>query len=122
MNDVLRLIVLLEASACLWFTVVVLLRYRRRYLQAAHSGTGGRRQRDGQRGKDTPWIGLLPLHVYLVTASTFVFEIQSVALVSSHLGDRVIWYGTPLSLIAFPLLLAALFIVAQYENRVTGRG
>lgn len=120
MNNFLRLIVLLEASGCLWFTAVVLVRYRRRYLQAAQMGTAGRRRKRG-RTADTPWIGLLPLHVWMVTAAVFVFQVQSVALVTSNLGRDLIWYGTPLSLIAFPLLLASLFAVAQYENRVSGR-
>lgn len=121
MNQILRLIVLLEASACMWFTGVVLLRYRNRYLHAVEHGTGGRRKRDGGRGRDTPWIGLLPAYVYLMTACMFVFEVQSVAVVTSRIGDRLLWFGAPLALIEFTLLLAALFTVAQYENRVSGR-
>lgn len=128
MSDLLRLIVLLEASAALWITSVVLLRYRRRYLQATRSGTAGRRKTvPGRRGPemprraDTDWIGLLPLHVWLVTAFSMMAIVQAAAITASRLGDSLVWYGTPWSILELSLLIGALFVIAGYENRVTGR-
>lgn len=117
--NVLRLIALIEASLILWFVGVVLLRYRWRYLQAAKAGTAGRRK--NRLRPDTDWIGLLPLHVWLVTASTLLLVAAECGTVASKIGQTPVWYGTPLALVAFSLLLASLVTVAQYENRVTGR-
>lgn len=123
MTDLLRFAALVEGSLCLWFTGVVLLRYRRRYLQAAKTGTAGRRK--GRRGEDsrsdTDWIGLLPLHVWMVTASTLLLVAAECGTVASSLGDKLVWYGSPLALIAFTLLLGSLVTIARYENRVSGR-
>lgn len=126
--NLLRFVALVEASVCMWFTGIVLLRYRKRYLQAAKTGTAGRRQKvPGRRGPedprhaDTDWIGLLPLHVWMVTASTLLLVAGEVGTISSRLGSKAVWNGTPLALIAFTLLLASLVTIARYENRVTGR-
>lgn len=126
--NLLRFVVLVEASLCLGFTVVVLRRYRGRYLEAAKHGTAGRRKVvPGRRGKeiprraDTDWIGLLPLHVWLVTGFSLMAIGMALGVTASHIGAAPLWYGTPWALIELSLLLAGLLVIASYENRVSGR-
>lgn len=117
--DVLRWAVFAEASLCLWATATVLRRYRARYHDARSMGTAGRRS--SRHRWDSDWIGLLPLHVYLVTAFTLLVVMQTCAVVAGRIGDSLVWWGTPLSLVSLGFLLAALVVIAQYENRVSGR-
>jgi hypothetical protein len=119
--NVLRLLVLLEASLVLWLTAIVLRRYGKRYLTAARSGIAGRRKAGRGRRGDTDWIGLLPKHVSFVTAFSLMAVVQAIAVCSSRLGDSLLWYGTPWSLIELALLLAGLLTIAGYENRLSGR-
>lgn len=127
--DWLRLLAFIEAAVIWGFTLAIFRLYHARYRQALSSGTGGRRggtdrrsetsgRRARPRGFDTPWIGLLPLHVWLVSIGTLVLVGSECALVTRNIGRTPEWYGLPAALAGFTILSVSLAALARHEHRL----
>jgi hypothetical protein len=116
--DGLRILALLQVPVIEASLIVVFRFYFLRYRSARAAGMVGRRSKDASH-----WIGLLPLHVILVSAGTALLVLAEASEMIQRFGEPLVWTGAPLALVAYSLLTAALFVLARYEHRLyVGRG
>lgn len=100
--DIVRIVLLLEGGIVLGlsFFVFRLYLYMRR-LTARH-------------GK--PQTGAPPYHVALIALSHALLILTQMAIIIGRVGDRMIWYGSPVAIVAFTLSIIALVNILQLEN------
>ena len=114
--DVFRFLVLVEAGLIEGLTIAIWKVYHRRWRIATRSGIGGR------RSSDTPWVGLLPAHVWLVSLGTFILVAGYAAHIVIRLGEPdFLWWLSPSAFAGFSILLLALWNLLRYEFRLISR-
>jgi len=60
--------------------------------------------------------GALPYHVALVATSHVLLILGAIGIVERRLGDDVIWWGAPITLVAFTLSLIGLIDMLGYQK------
>jgi len=107
----LRYAVLLEGGIVLGLSVFVfrLYRYARRLAALEATATG------------KPLTGASLYHVSVIASSHCLLVISAMAWITGHLGSGFVWYGTPLSGVAFTLSIYGLVDVLRYENSQISR-
>lgn len=104
--DVLRLLVVLEGGIVLGLAVFVfrLYHYARRLAVIESQATGA------------PAMGASPYHVSAIAGSHCLLVLSAMAWIVWNLGERWVWYGTPLSAVSFALSIYGLVVILRYEN------
>jgi hypothetical protein len=100
--DMLRVVLLLEGGVVLGLSLFVFRLYMyMRKLTARH-------------GK--PQAGAPPYHVALIALSHGLLIVTQMAIIIARVGDEIIWYGSPVAIVAFTFSIIALVNILQLEN------